>query len=195
MCRLIETIRVENGTIHHLPYHQYRVESSIGTGFVCLESHLRTLSLPPHGCFRLRLVYTRAGIAELSLTPYTPRHIRTFRIIAADSLCYPLKCEERSALNRLWEQRGECDEILITQNNRLTDTSFANLALFDGKRWVTPDQPLLPGTCRARLIEEKVLTPVPVFVHDLWKYRQLLLINALLGFNPAQAIPISEAVR
>ena len=41
--------------------------------------------------------------------------------------------------------KREQDEILITRNGLLTDTSIANIALFNGKEWHTPKHPLLKG--------------------------------------------------
>ena len=37
--------------------------------------------------------------------------------------------------------KREQDEILITRNGLLTDTSIANIALFNGKEWHTPKHP------------------------------------------------------
>ena len=41
----------------------------------------------------------------------------------------------------LKKQQGDCDEILIIRDNHLTDTSYTNVALYDGQQWFTPLYP------------------------------------------------------
>lgn len=142
------------------------------------------LVLPAEGCYKLRLTYSSAGAHDLSLTPYVPRPISTLRLVVDDTIEYATKREDRSALNRLHDLRGDCDDVLIVKNGFLTDTSFCNLLLGDGTHWVTPDTPLLPGTCRARLLDEGLIQALSLRPDDLSRYPYFLLINALLDFNP-----------
>ena len=53
--------------------------------------------------------------------------------------------------------RQDKDDILIVKNGLLTDTSIANIALYDGNDWYTPLHPLLKGTKRAELLDKGVL--------------------------------------
>ena len=60
-------------------------------------------------------------------------------------------------LNSLFQIRQDKDDILIVKNGLLTDTSIANIALYDGNDWYTPLHPLLKGTKRAELLDKGVL--------------------------------------
>ena len=82
------------------------------------------------------------------------RSIRTLKLVTANHIDYRYKSTDRSELNRLTAQKGNCDDIVIVKNGFITDTSFTNLALFDGHQWLTPAHPLLAGTQRALLLEQ-----------------------------------------
>jgi 4-amino-4-deoxychorismate lyase len=41
-------------------------------------------------------------------------------------------------LETIRTRRGACDEVLIVKDGCLTDTSYTNIALWDGHRWVLP---------------------------------------------------------
>lgn len=151
---LLETLRCEEGIPLHLPYHQQRMERSLrALGSEC-RYRLEALIAPPsEGIYRCRVLYDAESI-RIEYHPYVPRVISSLKIIRADDLDYRLKYADRSRLNELFEQRGECDDVLIVRNGFLTDTTIANIALRIGGRWLTPEAPLLEGTTRARLIEE-----------------------------------------
>jgi 4-amino-4-deoxychorismate lyase len=97
---------------------------------------------------------------------------------------YRFKYTNRERLNLLFEQRGNCDDILIVKNGFITDSFIANVVFFDGRKWWTPDTPLLPGTQRARLIHEKKISVCPVTPDDLPKYEKAGLINAMQDLDP-----------
>ena len=83
-------------------------------------------------------------------------------------------------LSRLLLQKGDADEIIIVKNGRLTDTSYSNIALFDGNRWVTPAHPLLKGTMRQSLIDKGLLEEKDIMAEDFPKYLEVRLINAMM---------------
>lgn len=62
----------------------------------------------------------------------------------------------------------------------LTDTSYSNITLFDGSRWVTPRQPLLRGTMRQSLLDDGVLAEQDIKAEDWNSFRQVSLINAMM---------------
>lgn len=184
MCLLIETIRVDDGKVHFAEYHQQRVDRSVGVGNICLEQLISELELPAVGCFKLRITYTAERIVAHEIEPYIDRQIRTLRLVTDDTIRYDRKLSDRSALEALRDMRGECDDILIVRNGLITDSSYANVALFDGNSWVTPAEPLLAGTCRARLIDQGIITPRQISAASLGNYSKLTLINAMIGFDP-----------
>lgn len=184
MCQLFETIRVENGAAQHLCYHQQRVDRSVGGGKIWLENYVNVLELPPDGCFKLRIVYSEQGIVQHTITPYVARSIATLRLVVDNEIVYDRKSEDRSVIERLTDLRNGCDDIIIVRRGLITDSSFANLAFFDGMRWVTPREPLLKGTCRARLLDSGELVEECISVASLQNYSKLQLINAMLDFDP-----------
>ena len=79
--------------------------------------------------------------------------------------------------------KREQDEILITRNGLLTDTSIANIALFNGKEWHTPKHPLLKGVQRAALIDKHLIREKEITVDQLFNYSQICLFNAMIDFG------------
>ena len=112
----------------------------------------------------------------------------------ATGLMYGHKYADRQAINTLFARRGAADDILLVRDGLLTDTSYANVALFDGKCWYTPAHPLLEGTQRARLLAEGILHPIDIRPADLPRFESIKLINAMLDWEQTAPIPI-HAVR
>ena len=93
------------------------------------------------------------------------------------------KSTDREALNRLFACRGERDDILIVRRGLLTDTSIANIALFDGKDWFTPKLPLLRGTCRTALIDNGIIKEKDIRPEELSSYSFVRLFNAMIKWG------------
>ncbi len=185
MSLFFETIRIENGIPQHLHYHNLRLNRTIRENFsLCPSYDLRDfLEFPPEagkGTFRCKICYN-TEIREITFTPYQRRSYRMLRLIEAD-IDYRYKSCDRNALEKLYERRGECDDVLIVKNGLLSDTTIANIALFDGLRWYTPKSPLLEGTTRARLLEKGILHTADLRAEDLHKYTKFALMNAMTGF-------------
>lgn len=76
MSRYIETMRVVDGHVCNLVYHERRMNrtyrEALGmAGCVRIADVLKSVSLPM-GCSKLRFVYDREGIHDLTCAPYTP---------------------------------------------------------------------------------------------------------------------------
>jgi 4-amino-4-deoxychorismate lyase len=81
--------------------------------------------------------------------------VSSLHLIESDTINYTYKSTHREELNALYAQRGMADDILIVKDGYLTDTSIANIALYDGHTWFTPAHPLLQGTKRAELLNDQ----------------------------------------
>jgi 4-amino-4-deoxychorismate lyase len=178
----LETIRCENGLPLYLSYHQQRVERT----FHAIQSNtfynLQSLINPPkEGVFRCRFLYNSKEYT-IEYHPYTPKKISSLKLITCNKIEYPLKYIHRETLDSLFEQRGECDDVLIIRNDLLTDTTIANIALQIEGNWLTPNTPLLMGTTRARLIDTGFLTSATLHPKDVTKASKIALMNAMLGF-------------
>ena len=181
MCRLLETIRVENRCLQNLEYHQARLDASRRLLFgadegIDLKTQIKIPDIVNDGIYKCRVIYDRQ-IIELSFEIYHPKPIQSLKLVYDDAIDYSHKFADRNALNHLFEQRGSCDDILIVKQGLISDTSFCNILFYDGYRWLTPDKPLLPGTQRQTLIDQKIIHPQQISVSDLADFSHFMLIN------------------
>ena len=189
---LLETIKCENGTVHNLPYHQKRVDKSRKDLFG-LEDKLELSSIlqaPKKGLYRCRVIYART-LVSIEYIPYIEKNIHTLKIISS-TIDYHYKYADRSKLDLLLQANPDADEIIIEQNGLITDTTIANIAFYDGNKWLTPEKPLLEGTMRAKLIDEGFLHPKKILSSEIDQYQQVALTNAMIGFkiiNPTIIAP------
>ena len=176
MCQFIETIRIDSGEARNLTYHEQRLNDT--RNHFWPGSHALQLAdfLPPvpeSGIHKLRIVYGQDGIS------------------------YTYKSTDRQVLDQLFAQRGSCDDILIVRRHLLTDTSIANIALFDGKHWHTPQSPLLKGTKRAELLDKGILSERKIHVEDIPSYSTVRLFNAMIDWGELElpAVCLHSAFR
>lgn len=181
--QLLETIKVEDGQIFNLPYHQQRCDKSRLILFGSKETlNLASFIDPPvQGLYRCKIVYDRA-IISIDYIPYTPKKIRNL-IIVPSGIEYAHKYANRDALNKLLDEQEDADEIIIEKEGLLTDTTIANLAFFDGKIWYTPKKPLLEGTIRAKLLKEGFLQTRDIAKENIKHFKNFALMNAMIGFK------------
>lgn len=185
MSPFVETIRVEDGIIHNLAYNQQRLERTMNRFFPLapppdLQEELSKTQWPANGIWKVHIEYDAAGIRLVRKEAYHIRNIKMLRLAACDDIDYTYKSADRSPLARLLEQKGDADEIIIVKNGLLTDTSYSNIALYDGSHWVTPAQPLLKGTMRQSLIDQGLLAEKDLTANDLPNFEKISLINAMM---------------
>lgn len=179
---LLETIRCEGGIAHHLTYHQHRLNASFDTLGISKKYTLSDLITPPDDAlYRCRFLYDESHYT-VEYHPYSPKKITSLRLIHANTIDYSLKYADRNVLEKLFDTRDGCDDILIVKNGYLTDTTIANISLFIDNQWVTPESPLLAGTTRSRLIDEGKIIPARLSVFDARKASKIALMNAMTGF-------------
>ena len=181
---LLETIRIEGGKIHNLPYHQARMDRSREHLYHTF-SHIDLASqieVPDQeGLYRCRIVYGQE-IETIEYLPYTPKPIRHLTVVSSD-IRYPHKYADREALNALLDAHPQADEVIIAQEGLVTDTTIANIALYREGRWYTPKTPLLEGTMRAKFLNKGVIFPKDIRVEELSDYTHVALMNAMIGFK------------
>ena len=189
---LLETIKIEEGNIFNLEYHQKRCDFSRASLFQTTDSlELSSYIHPPRkGLYRCRIVYD-TQIHSIEYIPYTSKDISTLKIVPS-SIEYGFKYANRDVFNTLLKKYTDIDEIIIEKDGYLSDTSIANIAFYDGEKWITPSSPLLAGTMRAKLINEGFLHLNDIQKEDLSKYTQVALMNAMLGFKILTDISIQD---
>lgn len=197
MSLLFETIRLEGGKFLHLGYHNARLNHSRAGLFHATDTiDLADVLVAPRdaasGTFRCRVDYS-ANVEAVTITPYTPRPVHSLQLVNGDRLEYAHKFSDRSGIHAL--QAGvRADDILIVRNGLITDSSYANVVFFDGKGWVTPSSPLLRGTTRARLLDDGVITEEEIGKTGLGRFTKVVLINAMLGFDPTTAMDVGTII-
>lgn len=187
--QFVETIKIKDGKVVGLPYHQARMERTIrhffpalaATNMPCLEEIV--VAKEDMSFFKARVVYGENGIEEVGYAPYAMREIRSLKVVEADDIDYRYKSTDRSELNRLAAQKGTSDEVIIVRKGLVTDTSFTNLAIYDGKHWLTPKTPLLRGTKRDFLLEKGMIQEADITLEDLKKASKVSLFNAMIEFG------------
>jgi 4-amino-4-deoxychorismate lyase len=140
--------------------------------------------------YKCRVVYGKE-IESIEFAVYQPKLISTLKLIEDNEIDYSYKFADRENINRLYGQRGSCDDILIVKNNLITDTSYCNILFFDGTNWITPESPLLKGTKRQQLLDEGKIRAARITVDSLRNYQKFMLINALLDFDEKRSQSIN----
>lgn len=187
MCQFIETMCVEQGKIINLDYHLERIKNTRkhfwNTEKTVPTDQLSALAATQNCRAKLRFTYDKENIYDLSCTPYKTRKIERLKLLESNDIEYRYKSVDRSEINLLKAGTEPTDEIIIVKQNRLTDTSYTNIALFDGSQWITPSTPLLKGTRRAQLLDAGRLIEREVLATDLKSFQSISLINAMMDLE------------
>jgi 4-amino-4-deoxychorismate lyase len=183
MSLLIESIKVWNGRLCHLPYHEMRANRSrrelLGVHEpVRWADHIVVPDSCRKGLFKCRVVFGHS-IEEICFTPYKTRKIQSLKLVYTSGVKYSHKLLERQELDVLWAQRQDCDEIIIVNDDLLTDAYYYNLVFQKGNTWITPDTPLLEGVRRQLLLDKNQLITQKLCVGDIRSMDKVHLINAL----------------
>jgi 4-amino-4-deoxychorismate lyase len=113
---------------------------------------------------------------------YVTAPVKTLKLVNGNRIVYDMKYLDRSGLIKL-VNRKIADDILIIKRNCVTDTSYSNIVFTDGRKWFTPDIPLLRGTMREKLLSQGVIHEERITVDKIGSFTHFRLINAMLGFN------------
>ena len=201
MCRLLESIRCEDGRLVDPKPHIARMRRSRSALWGCtaepdlLGAFERIEGRIGRGLWKLRVLYD-TQIHALEAAPYTAGRWRSAGFIEAPGLEYAHKFERRAELERL-EARARAagaDAALIVQDEEITDFSYANAAFFDGAAWFTPASPLLEGTRRKRLLDAGRITAVRIRIADMPHFTLVSPINAMLDLGEI-TVPVSKLFR
>ena len=197
MYPLFESICLKDGKLLHAKWHALRFENAFQTYFNKTPSFdlLGPFDIPREFCIgtvKLKILYNENS-RVLQFQHYKIKNIQSLKLQTTKDLDYSLKYCKRENIEALFAQRGDCDDIMIINKGKITDSSYANIVFFDGNDWLTPDLPLLKGTCRARLLEQGVIREAELRVEDLNRFKGLKLINALRDMSQPM-IPIKNII-
>ena len=184
--KFIETLKLLDGHIFHIEYHQERLRNTFSHFFsdekvFSLETILSETILPTKGKYKIRFVYD-ASSYFLEILPYQTAAIHSISCVEVGDMTYSYKFLDREALNQL-KKEAPTDEVIFIKEGMVTDSSYANLVFSDGGKWYTPTTFLLNGTCRQRLLKEGKIEERPIFQEDITSFRYIGLINAMLDLG------------
>ena len=192
MCRFIESICCVDGEPLHLNLHQERIDKTCQQFFsntsISLEAYLK--DIPKSGKYKARVLYDNASVLS-EFIPYVKKNINSLKAVQGDGIDYAFKYEDRAELTKLFDSRGNCDDIIIVKNGLCTDSNFANLAFFDGDHWFTPKRPLLNGVKRQRLIQQSKLIEADIALEAIGTFEKVSLINAMLDLDEVR-VPVER---
>jgi 4-amino-4-deoxychorismate lyase len=193
MLRFIDTIKLADGHYELIGGHNKRINDTINHFFGFNPAIDLNYSLPEPGkykpgIYKCRLTYSDR-IENIEITPYIKRTIKGLKIIDLGSKVflsehktfnYEFKYQDRTLINSFLTGINALSDVLFIKNGLLTDTSFSNIILFDGEKWITPDTYLLNGVKRRHLLENGEIIEKKVSTYDLSSFQKISLINAML---------------
>ncbi len=183
----IEVIKVEDGVFVNPQPHLDRIIATTHHFFTKpLVVELTNEMIPDDkrsGVVKCRILYGRE-IVSVEFEPYTLRTINSLALIEHNTIDYRFKYNNREAINILFSQRGENDDVLIVKNSLVTDTSYSNVVFKNSKGELhTPRSFLLAGTKRQKLLKAGIIQEKEIHVNDIQSYEGVYLINAMMDME------------
>lgn len=196
MSLLLETIRIIEGKPQNLSAHEERItRSQLALDGERLLSPLEEIfdETPPplFGILKARIIYNH-DLFKIEYQSYQKAKINKLKIHRENSIYYPHKFADRSAFESIKKSLSEYTEALIVIGERVTDTTYTNLAFWNGNKWLTPEFPMLQGTMRSLLINQNTIELMDISVNDLDNFQKIRLFNSMMPWDEAIEIPISQ---
>jgi 4-amino-4-deoxychorismate lyase len=199
MCLFFETICIKNSVPQKLDLHNERLNRTrfevLGadnpidiSNHINLPNELKAIQR-----VKCRIVYS-SKIDDISFEVYKHKTINRIKLVEHNDIDYGYKYSDRSVIELLYSNRGEADEILVSKNGYLTDTSIHNIALFNGNEWHTPSEPLLRGVQREYLLLKKLIVSKPIKITGLANYSRIKLFNAMNDWNECVELSLSNII-
>jgi 4-amino-4-deoxychorismate lyase len=187
MCRFVESIQLNNGQFKRLELHQARLERAMDAYYpnktiINLKEILENSGYPTNGLYKCRIIFD-SEVRKIEFSSYIRRDIQSLKLIETEIESRTYKLEDRGEFELAFSLRNNCDDVLFVKNGLLTDTSYCNIALYDGDNWYTPLIPLLYGVNREQLINDKKLIEKKIKPNELVNFQQICLFNAMLEFG------------
>lgn len=156
-----------------------------------LQDLARGLPLTPH---KTRLLIAQNGTITLEAEPITlpsdepPRQVALARVPVdrADPFLYHKTTHRRTYVEALAARPGADDVILFNADGEITESTRANVAAEIAGVLCTPPVScgLLPGTCRAHLLETGAIKERVITIAELLNSPRVFLVNSVRGMIP-----------
>lgn len=186
MSQFIESIKILNGEIFRLTLHQERLDmvccELLHNRKINLTEIIENQSIPTKGLFKLRILFDQ-HTHDVEIIPYQLPKITSLKLTETDLPSVFYKSSDREKIRLAFDQKKDCDDVLFLKNNLITDSSYCNVALFDGENWITPQNPLILGTQRKFLLQHNQIKEKDISVNHLSVFQTICLFNALIEFG------------
>lgn len=192
--KFIESLKLVGERFSNIELHQQRIDLTSKMFSINSKIDLKYISIPNFNddlVRKCRIIYSKDDFS-ISFTEYKQRKIESLKLVFDDTIDYSYKFENRDRLNSLFEDRGDCSDIIIVKNGCLTDTSFSNIVLFDGDKYFTPSSFLLNGNMRQKLLMDKIIIEKEIKLEDIHSFKKLYLINALNSLEDSLSINVEN---
>jgi 4-amino-4-deoxychorismate lyase len=197
MCRLFESIKLLDGLPQNLDYHyrrmRYAFQHFYGEGprfELDIAQLCRQLSLK--GCHKLKITYD-VGQFSHEVVEYQLREVVRYRLVEDTDISYAFKFVDRDAIERWQQDLAENEDLILLKKGMVSDSAYANL-LFkspDGELF-TPQDCLLKGTRRQKLIDERRIKTLPISMEDLYRFTHVCRINAMMDLGEDDWLPVDR---
>jgi len=195
MYQFIETIKIKNGKFQNLSFHLQRMKNTIMDFFnIDFITNIDNLQIPEiyiNDAVKCRIIYS-SKIDSIEFLNYEIKKINKLKIIEDNNIEYDYKFLNRQRLDYLYNLRNDCDEIIISKNGLITDTSYSNIVLEKKGKYYTPNTPLLKGTKRDFYLKKKIIVPITISIDNLFEYENIRLINSMIDLEESPIIKISK---
>tara|TARA_Y100000992_G_C21108255_1_gene416037 strand:+ start:52 stop:651 length:600 start_codon:yes stop_codon:yes gene_type:complete len=187
MFPLFESIRIKNGTVFLIDFHQKRMDKTFDKFYKKqnpwdLKQIFSQIEIPHFGLYKMKFNYSEKKY-KIQFSKYILRKIERLKCYEINNFIYPFKFTDRKMIEYFHSKKLDCHDILMIKNGYLTDTSYCNIIFFDGSGWFTPEKPLLNGVQREKLLESKVITKTKIKLNEINDFKQFKLVNAMIDFE------------
>jgi len=198
MFQFIETIRIDNGQIELLHFHNVRFNATRLRFFSVEEDcNLNEQIVIPKkfqiGLVKCRITYD-SKIVDVQFMHYQWRPISKLKTVDSN-ISYNYKSADRKHLEQLKSEAEPADEVLIIKDGRVSDTSFSNIIFRQNGFWYTPDTPLLSGVRREYLLQKGFISERSISIQDIETFDSFMLVNAMLDFDDNRLLPIKNIIK
>ena len=187
MYQFFESIKLFNGKFELLDLHTERLNRTRiyfyeNSEPVDLHKELNVPSGYETGLFKVKVIYSEC-IDEIIIEPYVIKGCSTVRLVEKVYLSYEYKFLDRAILEEDLKRDMLADDVIFLRNGELTDASYSNVILFDGKEWFTPQNCLLAGVKRRSLLDARNLKERRIYNDELGNFTKIAFINAMRDFE------------
>lgn len=197
MYQLFETLLIKDGKLQNAEYHLQRMNRSrfelgiTGPELINLAPIKLDDYLAKGFSYRCRIDYSTV-VQAISFSKHIKTPIKKLKVVNVNQLNYAYKFADRTQLDYYRKQWPDFDDVLFVLNSQITDTSIGNIVFWDGTNYITPKNPLLQGTQRSYLLENKIINEEVVLLDDLKKCISWSIINALRPLQLNEFNPIGQ---